>query len=86
MVTSYERGVAEGLKIAACLCDDTAGLLDTVTTECEAGGDRALSEVTGVGATFVRHAAARIRAALSNRLPIVPIEDIVRALEQQRSR
>ena len=84
MDASYDRGVAEGLRIAACLCDDTAGLLDAVTAECEVCGDWALSDVTGVGAALVRHAAARIRAELVHRLPIAPIEEIVRSLERQQ--
>lgn len=63
MRSDYERGLREGLKFAATLCDRTASELDQAASECETQGDRETSDLTGVGAVYVRHTAARIRAA-----------------------
>lgn len=63
MRSDYERGLKEGLQIAATLCDRTANELDQAASECESQGEQEISELTGVGAVYVRHTAARIRAA-----------------------
>lgn len=61
-MTDYEQGLREGLRTAARICEDTAATLDQATRECDEAGDQPLSELTGVGAVYVRHTAARIRA------------------------
>lgn len=63
MLTDYEQGRLEGLRAAACICDETAATLDEAARESERDGDQPLSELTGVGAVYLRHTAARIRAA-----------------------
>ena len=64
MATEYERGLAVGLKMAARLCDETASTLDQAARECEDDGDIETSSLAGVGAVYIRHTAARIRATL----------------------
>lgn len=67
MRSDYERGVSEGLKLAAKLCDETASTLDQAASECEHDGDPETSQLTWVGSIYVRHTAARIRAEVSSR-------------------
>lgn len=64
MASEYERGLAVGLRMAARLCDETATTLDQAARECEDDGDVETSSLAGVGAVYVRHTAARIRATL----------------------
>ena len=66
-MSAYERGLTEGLKRAASLCDETAETLDRAWAECEERGEAEVSELVGAGAIYVRHTAARIRAEASAR-------------------
>lgn len=61
---SYDVGVIDGLQMAARLCDETALTLDQAARESEAEGDQDVCALTGVGAAYIRHTAARIRAAV----------------------
>lgn len=67
MLTDYERGKRAGLRAAARICDETAATLDEAALQSESDGDRPLSDLTGVGAVYVRHTAARIRAVAPKR-------------------
>lgn len=62
MTSAYDKGMAEGLKLAATLCDETASTLDRAWRECEEQGEALVSELVGAGAIYVRHTAAKIRA------------------------
>lgn len=66
---SYDVGVVDGLKMAARVCDETAMTLDQAARESEAEGDQEVCALTGVGAVYVRHTAARIRAAVQCNQP-----------------
>jgi hypothetical protein len=63
MESEFRSGKLEGLSAAARICEETAALLDRASHECDEEGCPDLSELTGVGAVYLRHAAARIRLA-----------------------
>jgi hypothetical protein len=63
---SFERGVQSGMERALLMCLETARDLDRATSDCE-DEDPELSELTGAGAIYMRHLAAKLRATLGQR-------------------
>lgn len=82
-----ERGIAEGLNLAAGVCDKVAGELDEAASHCKARGTHGTSDIAGASAFCAaaqplhsrQPRQSRPREAVGStavRLPLLPTEHV----------